>query len=97
MNDTFIFDLELFQWHKVYLLGIDKNSILPRCGHSSAIVGNQLFIFGGISNNSYIGSSMFIINLIPDSFGGLIANILVDGEKLNKEGNKNNKINLPLI
>ena len=101
LDDTFIFDLELFQWHKVHLLGIDKNSILPRCGHSSAIVGNQLFIFGGMNNNSYIGSSMFILNLIPDSFGGLISNILADGEKLNKEGNKNNQknntINLPQI
>ena len=25
LNDTFIFDLELFQWHKIMLLGIDKN------------------------------------------------------------------------
>ena len=50
------------------MIGIDKNNILPRCGHQSVISGNQLFIFGGMNNNSYIGSSMFIINLIPDTF-----------------------------
>ena len=27
LNDTFILDLELFQWHRIMLIGIDKNSI----------------------------------------------------------------------
>ena len=101
LNDTFIFDLELFQWHKIMLLGIDKNNILQRCGHSSIIAGNQLFIFGGMNNNSYIGSSMFIINLIPDSFGNFISSKLNKDENYNKEDNKENniknKLNLPKI
>ena len=89
LNDTFIFDLELLQWHKITLIGIDKNNIFPRCGHSSVISGNQLFIFGGMNNIRYIGSSMFIINLIPDNFHNFMVNNSDNEEKLND--NINNK------
>ena len=81
LNDTFIFDLEYLQWHKVLLIGIDKNNILPRCGHQSAISGNQLFIFGGMNNSTFIGSSMFIINLVPDSFHSYMNNDSDDEKK----------------
>ena len=97
LNDTYIFDLEYFQWHKIILIGIDKNNILPRCGHQSVISGNQLFIFGGMNNNSYLGSSMFIINLVPDTFNFIHSNL--DDVDINKEEDKNNKkkISLPKI
>ena len=107
LNDTFIFDLELFQWHKVQLIGIDKKTILPKCGHSSVIAGNQLFIFGGMNNDRYIGSSMFIINLIPDTFNNFMINNPNDENKFsenldNKEGDKESnktkqKLSLPKI
>jgi hypothetical protein len=87
LNDTFIFDLEYFQWHKVILIGIDKNNILPRCGHQSVISGNQLFIFGGMNNNTFIGSSMFIINLVPDSFHSFMMNNKDDENKQNDINN----------
>lgn len=97
LNDTFIFDLELFQWHKIILIGIDKNNILPRCGHQSVISGNQLFIFGGMNNHSYLGSEMFIVNLVPNNF---VFNNLDDRSKMNDneiEKNNKTKLNLPKI
>ena len=106
LNDTYIFDLELFQWHKITLIGIDKNNILPRCGHQSVISGNQLFIFGGMNNNSYIGSSMFIINLVPDTFNFMHSNLdnenILNNDNTNKDDDKNNskiknKLSLPKI
>ena len=87
LNDTYIFDLEYFQWHKIILIGIDKNNILPRCGHQSVISGNQLFIFGGMNNNTFIGSSMFIINLVPDSFHSFMMNNKDDENKQNDFNN----------
>ena len=36
---------------------------ISRFGHNSSIFANKLIIFGGMNNNNYIGSSLFIINL----------------------------------
>ena len=85
LNDTFILDLELFQWHRIMLIGIDKNSIVPRCGHQSVISGNQLFIFGGMNNSTYIGSSMFIVNLVPDTFHNFMTSNIDEENKLNDD------------
>jgi len=63
-DDTFVFDLEFFEWFKVELYSqFDKFKVLSRCGHQSSIYGNKLIIFGGMNNNNYIGSSLFIVNL----------------------------------
>ena len=97
LNDTFLFDLVNYHWNKIILTGIDESLILPRHGHQSAICANQLFIFGGANNGSYIGSSMFIINLVPDTFNFIHSNL--DDVDINKEEDKNNKkkISLPKI
>ena len=76
LNDTFLFDLANYQWSRITLTGIDESLILPRNGHQSAICGNQLFIFGGDNNGSYIGSGMFIINLIPNVLNMLLLNVI---------------------
>ena len=63
-DDTFVFDLEFFEWFKVELYSqFDKFKVLSRCGHQSSIYGNKLIIFGGMNNNNYIGSTLFIVNL----------------------------------
>ena len=63
-DDTFVLDLEFFEWFKVELFSqFDKFKVLSRCGHQSSIYGNKLIIFGGMNNNNYIGSSLFIVNL----------------------------------
>ena len=102
LNDTFLFDLVNYHWNKIILTGIDESLILPRHGHQSAICANQLFIFGGANNGSYIGSSMFIINLIPNVLNMLLMSVISkrNSNEVNldnkKEKGKDKKIKLEL-
>ena len=69
LNDTYIFDLEFLEWHRVTLYSnIEGFKVMPRCAHKSIVHNNRLIIFGGMNNQSYIGSCLFIIRLDPDSF-----------------------------
>ena len=69
LNDTYIFDLEFFEWHRVILYSnIEGFMVVPRCAHKSVIHGNKLIVFGGMNNQSYIGSCLFMINLNPEIF-----------------------------
>lgn len=64
LNDTYIFDLENFDWLKVELYShIHDFKILCRCGHQSMIYSNKLIIIGGMNNNNYVGSALLIVNL----------------------------------
>jgi len=64
LNDTFIFDLENFEWMEVTLYSqLSKFKVLSRCAHQSIIYSNKLIILGGMNNNNYVGSSLFIVNL----------------------------------
>ena len=63
-DDTFVLDLEFYEWFQVELYSqLETFKVLSRCGHQSTIFGNKLIIFGGMNNNNYIGSSLFIVNL----------------------------------
>ena len=64
LNDTFILNLYNFDWIKIILYNNFFNfKVLNRCAHSSIIYNNKLIIFGGMNNNNYLGSILFIINL----------------------------------
>ena len=64
LNDTFIFDLENFEWMEVHLyFQLSRFKVLNRCAHQSVVFSNKLIILGGMNNNNYIGSALFIINL----------------------------------
>ena len=64
LNDTFIFDLEKFEWMSVQLYSqINNFQIFTRYGHSSIIFSNKLIILGGMNNNNYLGSSILVLNL----------------------------------
>ena len=64
LNDTYIFDLENFDWVKITLYSqLTGFKILSRCGHQSVIFANKMIIVGGMNNNNYLGSSLFIVNL----------------------------------
>ena len=64
LNDTFVLDLENLEWIFVNLYSNVKNfKVISRYGHKSTIFSNKLIIFGGMNNNNYIGSSLFIVNL----------------------------------
>ena len=67
LDDTFIFNLNYLQWHKIHLYSTMIGfKIFPRCGHKSIIYSNKLIIFGGMNNLNYLGSSLFVINLSED-------------------------------
>ena len=64
LDDTFIFDLENFEWIKVVLYSDIKGfKVLNRCGHQSVVYSNKLIIVGGMNNNNYLGSALMIVNL----------------------------------
>ena len=64
LNDTFILELTNLNWLKVHLYStVNDFHVISRFGHNSSIFANKLIIFGGMNNNNYIGSSLFIINL----------------------------------
>ena len=92
LDDTYIFDLDFFQWTKVELKfnSLDYK-VIPRCSHASVIYSDNLIIFGGMNNQNYIGSSLFIISLNPD-----LSNI---NNNLNQNENNSNKMHfvLPFI
>ena len=64
LNDTYVFDLENFDWLKVELYSQLRGfKVLNRCGHQSVVYSNKLIIVGGMNNNNYLGSSLLIVNL----------------------------------
>ena len=64
LNDTFIFDLENFEWMSVQLYSqISNFQVFTRYGHSSIIFSNKLIILGGMNNSNYLGSSILVLNL----------------------------------
>ena len=82
LNDTFVFDLDNFEWMKVTLYSqLSKFKVINRCGHQSVIYSNKLIILGGMNNNNYVGSSLFIVNL-DFSYSN---NIISNEERLIKE------------
>ena len=61
-GDLFILDIMNFQWFKIELFGakIEKG----RVGHSSQIINDKLFIFGGCDeNNKYVSSKVLCVEL----------------------------------
>ena len=64
LDDTYIFDLENFEWMQVTLYSqLNNFKVLHRCAHQSIIYSNKLIILGGMNNNNYIGSALLIVNL----------------------------------
>ena len=64
LNDTFLLNLENFEWIEATLFSdVDGFKVLNRCGHQSIIFYDKLIILGGMNNNTFLGSNLFIINL----------------------------------
>ena len=87
LNDTFVLDLENLGWVNVELYN-NSNSfkVISRYGHKSTIFSNKLIIFGGMNNNNFIGSSLFIVNL--DFYYSVNKKTI---EQMNIESIKNNE------
>ena len=89
LDDTFILELVNLNWIKIKLYSNNDNfKVISRFGHNSSIFSNKLIIFGGMNNNNYIGSSLFIINL-DFNFS---PKIIIDAQKLIINNSKNKKI-----
>ena len=59
-NDIYVVDLELLNWIKVAVI---DNLPLERAEHCSCILGNKLYIFGGVKEKKFIGSDLFVLNI----------------------------------
>ena len=59
-NDIFVLDLELLNWIKV---GVVENLPLERAEHCSSIIGNKLYIFGGVKEKKFLGSDLYVLNI----------------------------------
>ena len=82
-------ELVNLNWIKIKLYSNNNNfKVISRFGHNSSIFDNKLIIFGGMNNNNYIGSSLFIVNL-DFNFSPKIINA---AEQLMINNSKNSKI-----
>ena len=62
LNDTFILDLYQLSWKQVEYYN-ENYIVRPRYFHQSIEFDGNLFIFGGIEGNNFIGSELEIIDL----------------------------------
>ena len=89
LDDTFILELVNLNWIKIKLYSNNDNfKVISRFGHNSSIFDNKLIIFGGMNNNNYIGSSLFIVNL-DFNFSPKIMNA---AEQITMNNSKNSKV-----
>ena len=67
-NDIFCFSLINKKWEKIIIN--KENKPLPRCGHTSTIIENNLIIYGGESpmNNNRLNEDILIFNTINKNF-----------------------------
>ena len=87
LNDTFILDLISLNWINVSLFSNYSNfKVISRFSHNSSIYGNKLIIFGGMNNNNYIGSSLFIINLEANNIANI--NFLINSKRTMKDNSE---------
>lgn len=57
-NDVYLLCMQRLLWLKVRVQG---DIPMARSGHCSAMVGNNMFIFGGVSNTCYCSSDIYIL------------------------------------
>ena len=92
LNDTYLLNLENFEWMEAILYSDVNNFIIPgRYGHQSIIFIDKLIILGGMNNNNYLGCSLFVINL-DFSYTNILKR-MSDSELLEIEKKKNIRAN----
>ena len=91
LNDTFLLNLENFEWIEVKLYSnVNNFNVYNRCGHQSIIYSDKLIVLGGMNNDNYIGSSLFIINLDFSYYNNMFKNNL-ESEFIGLTDNKSPK------
>jgi hypothetical protein len=64
-NDIYFLAIPSFEWYmpRAAAYSVEQNGPRPRLGHSSAIYGDKLIIFGGHVMDQSISNELFILNL----------------------------------
>ena len=62
LNDTYILNLYYLSWTQVEYFN-NKFIVSPRYYHQCVIYNDNLYIFGGMTGNNYIGSELTVIDL----------------------------------
>ena len=57
-NDVYLLCMQRLLWIRVKVLGDIPTA---RSGHSATTIGNNLYIFGGVSNTCYCSSDMYVL------------------------------------
>ena len=67
-NDIYCFNLINKKWEKIKIN--EQNKPIPRCGHTSTIIENNIIIYGGESpmNNNRLNEDVLIFNTINNNF-----------------------------
>lgn len=61
LKDIRVLSLELMSWCPAVNYG--DGPTIPRCSHAATIFGNQMMIFGGVSDSEYADSAMIVLEL----------------------------------
>jgi len=101
LDDTYILDLHNLGWVKIKLYSnIPNFKVFSRYGHKSILFSNKLIILGGVNNNNYVGSCLFIVNLdfyyntkIKSEDQILFENLKNNKNNKNNENENDDKIN----
>lgn len=61
-NDLYILKMDNLLWTTVRVLG---NVPVPRSGHCTASIGSKIYLFAGVSTNTYCNGDLFMLELNP--------------------------------
>ena len=90
LNDTFIFDLHSLTWTQVEYFN-DKYIVPPRYFHQSVVFAGELYIFGGMNGNNYIGSELEVIDL-NSNFSCIKEKYIIESQRKKIEEAKRNSM-----
>ena len=93
LDDTFVFDLHNLTWKQVEYFN-NKYIIPPRYFHQSVVFAGNLYIFGGMNGNNYIGTELQIIDL-NSNLRCIKEKIILDNQRKKlEEENRNSMIKI---
>ena len=93
INDTYFLDLFNFNWIQVEYFN-DKYMVPPRYFHQSVVFAGNLYIFGGMNGNNYIGTELEIIDL-NSNLRCIKEKIILDNQRKKlEEENRNSMIKI---
>jgi len=64
-NDIYFLAIPSFEWYmpRASVYNVNSNGPTPRLGHSTAVYGDKLLIFGGHNVDQTISNELFVLDL----------------------------------